>query len=185
MNSALVKVGTKRISSESDPSREGIIVTQQYPLVRDQLLGSHPWTFALKRYQSSALVDTPIVVLPDEDFTHTHQLPADFLRIQKIDIDFPENWKIEGDKLLCLVQTIKYVYIFKQTDVTKYSPQFSEALAAMLAADISYAIAQSTTLTQGLYNLAEIKLREARSSDSQGKGQVRMYEADEWFNSRY
>jgi hypothetical protein len=59
-NSALIKVGSKQITSISDANKRAELCTLMYPKVRDKVLKSHPWNFAIKRkslslYQSTFL----------------------------------------------------------------------------------------------------------------------------------
>lgn len=48
-NSALLKIGTEKITSLSDNTKRAIICNEQYAKIRDQVLRAHPWNFAIKR----------------------------------------------------------------------------------------------------------------------------------------
>lgn len=48
-NSALTKIGAATISSISDTNKRALLCNEQYAKLRDDLLRSHPWNFAIKR----------------------------------------------------------------------------------------------------------------------------------------
>lgn len=177
-NSALIKVGAQRILSLTDPNERARLMNEQYPKVRDELLYSHPWNFAIERVALAA------VTAPIFGFDSAFQLPTDCLRVVETDLPTTEAWKIEKDKLLCNSDAVQILYIKKITATNVYSPAFCEALAYRLAADIAYQVTQSTTLASDLFQKAEQKIAYARSFDAQESQGDRVY-ADSWLNARY
>lgn len=183
-NSALIKVGAQLITSLNDNVKGARIIKEQLPKLRDELILSHPWNFAIKRVELAALVTAPIQLQEPDDFRYQLQLPNDVLRVLDTDILFPQPWQIEGDKLLANNNTVKIKYLAQITDPSKWTATFSEVLSLRLAADVSYSLVQSVTLSQQLYALFERKLGEARSYDAQ-EGRVKRVESDEIFNRRF
>ena len=177
-NSALSKIGAERILSLDADNNRAKLLKEQYEKIRDELLYAHPWNFAIKRSQLAALVTAPLF-----GFKFQFQLPSDCLRV--IDTDMPKgaDWKVEGRFILCDSGELNIQYIKKETDTSKYTPAFAEVLAAKIAADVCYAITQSTTLKASLYQEYEFKLRQARSFDAQESVGDRVY-ADAWLNAR-
>jgi len=182
-NSALIKLGGRRIVSLDDDSKEAKLCKEQYSKKRDDLLRAHPWNFAMKQTALAELASTPI---DGFKFTHQHQLPLDCLRVWKTDFEDQtiEEWEVQGRKLLSLRSTLKIKYIARVTDVTQFDNNFTEVLATYLAFDISYALIQSSTLTQSLFGLYTTMLRDARSLDAQEGYVDTKVDAFDWINQR-
>jgi len=62
--------------------------------------------------------------------------------------------------------TINLIYVARVTDTNEWDQLLIEAIAARLAADVSFTLSQSTSLTQNMFALYESKLREARFVDA-------------------
>ena len=73
---ALLKIGAQTITSFEDGTAESEVSANLYPLVRDSLLSSYPWSFAIAQKRLGRLDLTPVA-----DFKYAFQLPSDFLRI--------------------------------------------------------------------------------------------------------
>lgn len=176
-NSALIKIGAERILSLDDNTARAKLLKEIYPLVRDDLISSHPWNFATGRVALAALATAPLY-----EWSYNFQLPSDCLRVYGTDID-PDPWKVEEGKLLCNSGTVTIKYIKQVTDTAKFSAYFVETFACRLAAEIAYALTQSTTLKDSAEAKYERQLRVARSFDAQESMGDRVY-ADSWLNSR-
>jgi hypothetical protein len=63
-NSALIKCGSKTITSISEANKRAELCTIMYPKVRDKVLKSHPWNFAIKRaaldYNKATFLDAAV-----------------------------------------------------------------------------------------------------------------------------
>lgn len=177
-NSALIKVGAERIISLNDETEAARLCKEQYPKMRDELLRSHPWNFAIDR---KALAADPIA--PVYGFSNRFQIPGDYLRV----LDVWTNrctWQREGEFILTDSGDVSIRYIKKITDVSKYDANFAEALAAKLAADICYSLVQTSSLKELLLKEAEMKLRTARSFDAQ-EGTPQQVIADDFITARF
>ena len=123
---------------------------------------AHPWNCLVTRKAIAAEADSPA-------FTWAYQftLPTDpyclrVLRLDYLDVDF----RVEGRKILCDEETINLVYLGRQTDPNNWDVLLIEAIAARLAADMSFALVQSSSLTTNMFALYESKLSEARFVDA-------------------
>ena len=126
------------------------------------MLRAHPWNCAISRATIAPDADSP-----DFGFTNQFTLPTDpyclrVLRLEYLDVDF----RVEGRKIHCDEDTVKVIFISRVTDPNEYDQLLIEAIAARLAADSSYALAQSSTLTSTMWQLYESKLSEARFIDA-------------------
>jgi len=181
-NSALFKIGAEPILAFSDESKNSRICKAQYPVLRDEVLRSHPWNFAIARKELAKLVAVPVY-----EFESAFQLPTDVLRVLDNEANFESSfveWQVEGDKVLSNDDTMKIKYIKRIVDVSKYDQNFLEVLAFRLAADFAYALVQSLSVQAQMFSAYQQFLRQARSFDAQ-EGALKQVRADEWFNSRF
>lgn len=179
-NSALAKVGANRIVSLADNTPEAKICSEQYAKVRDELLRSHPWNFSIKRVS----ID-PDVSAPAFGYKNQFTLPSDFLRALSItEYEDTTEWRKEGGKILSDVAVLKLLYIARVTDSTLFDSIFDEVLALKLAHDISYAITQSTSLRDSLFESYKRSLADARTFDAQ-ESSVRQVQSLDFFNARF
>ncbi len=161
-NAALVKLGDENtISALGQDGREGEICELMYPQVRDRLLASHPWNFAIGR--RTLIADTTD---PDFEFNNQYFLPGDFLRALGM-FDSQERWKIEGDKLLTDENIVQLLYIKKVTNTGQYPALFSETISSTLAGEIAEVITGSTNKAKFFLEEGEKKHREAKRRDGQ------------------
>lgn len=160
-NLALKKFSQETILSIDEDEGSAILLKQLWEPVRDRCLRMHTWNFATKRQTLARLSDTP-----DFEFDFYYQLPADFLREDRL-YDNYHTYKIEGDRLLSNSESIKMVYIAKITDTAKYDPLFVDYFATELAADVARALSGSEDTTQRLKQEARDKLKTARRIDGQ------------------
>lgn len=179
-NSALVKLGAERILSEDDANNRARLVKQQYPLIRDSLLRSHPWKFARKRFTTTPIDPKPAGFY---EATFVSQLPLDCLRIIDTSLDAIQYWDREGDYFLCNDTPVTVKYIARISDVSKFDGNFCEVLAWALAADICYALTQNAALTKLTQDTFKLKLQEARSFNAQ-QGSAQRMAGDEWLDVR-
>lgn len=188
-NSALAKVGARRISSLNDDSKEARLCKEIYPRATGELLRSHPWNFAIARVQLAALAAAPAF-----GFAYQFQLPSDCLRVLNVDAEFADdqvgqgahyNWKIEGRLLLADDSDIKIKYV---DDVTNsphlFDLAFVEALAYRIASDLAYPLAQSNPLANRMDQQYRAALAFARTYDAQ-EGSSDRFSADQWLDSRF
>ena len=162
INSALNMLGASNIISRGEDSKSARITNQRYDYVRDAVLRAHPWNCAIKRVTLAADSDSPTF-----GFTNQFTLPTDpyclrVLRLEYLDVDF----RVEGRKIHCDEDTLNLIYIARVMDPNEYDQSLVEAIAARLAADTSYALVQSTSLTGAMYQLYDNKLSEARFIDA-------------------
>lgn len=182
-NSALIKIGLDRISALSDDVQRAIYCNEQYAKLRDEVLFSHPWNFAVTMATFSATVNTPIF-----DYSTEYTIPSDCLRI--LDIYGEPEWEVglnaagTAKVLLANRTSAKVRYIAQVTDTTLFTPAFDEALAARIAADLAYGLVQSISLQDQMFKVYQQLLSQARSFDAQEKS-AREVKSDDWLNSRF
>jgi len=162
INSAMNMIGASNIIERGEDSKAARVSNQRYDSIRDAVLRAHPWNCAVTRVNLAPDTDAPAF-----DWDYAFTLPTDpyclrVLRLDYLDIEF----RVEGRKIVTNEQSINLIYIARVTDPNTYDTLLQEAIAARLAADVSFTLSQSTSLTQNMYSLYESKLKEARFVDA-------------------
>ena len=123
-NSALIKLGVEPISSFDEDSKAARLCKEQYPKIRDEVLSSHLWNFAMKRETLALLPTKPVF-----GFDFAFALPTDFLRVLHMNRKLL-RFKIENNKrLLTNLADVSIIYVARITDESMFPAYFKEALA--------------------------------------------------------
>lgn len=158
VNSALHRIGAKKLTALTDNTESARVMTVEWPLARDRLLRRYRWSFAMNRVQLAADASAP-----DWGFSYRYQLPADFIRLDLVNdifvgLDMSDyrnsdmgEYSLEGRYLLTDIGApLKIRYIKQVTDVGLYDASFSPTLALQLALDACERITQSTTKKESI-----------------------------------
>ena len=176
-NIALSWLGQPAITSLDDQSTNAELCKLNYPHLRDVLLSERQWVFAVLRHTSET-ADKPEF---GEGFKHS--IPPEYLRVSRVyrNVEaFDPNkwrtalgWRREGEFIIA-VEEIIYMWGTQQlTDTGLFSPMFTQALAARIAADLCMPITENSTLQSKMYQLYLAKLSDAAASDAvQGANEV-------------
>ena len=161
-NLALTELGdfANKISALGEDGIEGETCEILYPQVRDAMIESHVWNFALGRSSLSKLSEGP----PFE-YANQFQLPGDILRAVAI-WNTDEFWEIEGDMLLTDEGSINLKYIRKITDTGLFPALFTTALYLELAVRMHKTITGANPPAV-LIRKAEKAFKEAKRRDGQ------------------
>ncbi len=168
-NQALSWVGHGRITSLEDPSSTGEWCRDNYPFIRDSVLEERMWTFATERITKTSND------LDDWGQMYKFAVPLDWLAVYRVYRDVSNNqrllksegWVREGRYVLANDSTIYLWGIKRVTDTGQFSPLFTQALAARLAAEMAVPLAENRQLQADLWALYGDKLREAAVRDGQ------------------
>ena len=150
-NRALTKLGTARIISLDDDVKAARSIKSCFEDLRDDELRSRRWSFAIKR--TSLAADA---VAPAFGFQYAYTMPADFLRLDMVNDQYPDvqmdnyignetvDYVLEGGKLLTdIVAPLKIRYGSVVSDPGLWDPNFREALACRIAAELAEDLTQS------------------------------------------
>lgn len=160
-NNALIKVGADAITALTEDVKAARVCNRIYEIMRDDLLRSHPWNFAIARSSLAKLSAAPAF-----GYSSQYQLPSDCLRVLGVQ-DIYKEYRIEGRKVLTDSNAIKLVYIKKEEDPTQYDSSFSNLLALKLAAEIAYTMTNDAGLAQLLSREYKEELKKAKRLDAQ------------------
>ena len=163
-SSALVKLGADVISSFDDGSAEARVASRLYPLVRDALLSTHPWSFATRRAPLALVTDVPAA-----SFSYAYQLPVDYLKSLSAGNggrDHGLTFEIINRRLHTNADAVILTYVFRPSE-GDFSAYFGSALVARLAAEFCLPLTENSSRAERLWRLAEAELKIARLVDSQ------------------
>ena len=158
-NLAFRLLGGSRIDSMTEQSPNGQLARDTYDLYLDRFLSSHPWNFAVQQAALSADGTTP-----EWEFDYAYTLPAGdgdndddgrCLRVLSANTDF--DWKQKGRQIHTDAEApLQIEFIARETNITKYDPEFVQAFASYLAQQ--WALSQ-TELNSGRRNKTHARTR--------------------------
>lgn len=185
LNDALGQVGVGRITGIDQDTTPAKFCAIFYPPLRDSLLRTCFWTFAVKRVQL-AQVTTPVF-----GFAYAYALPSDFIRLKSyagadpstgatLAWEYPgtryiPNFKIEGATLVSNDATVYIEYIARIENPNLWTPDFYQAVATWLASKLASAILKDTRMAKSLLELAEGTLLPAAMATDGQTGSVEPY----------
>jgi hypothetical protein len=190
-NRALQKLGASRVMSMGDDTKNGRACHACYAALRDAELRAHGWKFATARATLAELDEAPAW-----GFAHQFEAPADCLRLLQVGespagdslADYrsaPQPvFAYEGGRILTnLSAPLNIRYVRRVTDVSRFDPLFSEALAARMAVELADELTDSpskASVAQGMYKDA---IRQAVRVDAIERGAETSADAS-WMTGR-
>lgn len=168
-NSALIKMGEKRILGLDDSSERARVLVDQFDISRDRLLRAYRWNFAMARANLAASPDTPAW-----GFSYQYEVPVDFLALDMVNDIYAgfdasdyrnsdlSDYSLEGHLILTDIGApLKVRYIRRVTEVGIWDASFADAFACRLALDTCERITQSTTKKESIRQDLKDVIREA------------------------
>lgn len=174
-NLALSWLAGNLIISLDDPINEARLCKANYELSRDAVLEAMAWTFATKRYRL-----TPETNSPAWGYEFQFTIPAEIITVLDVtnQPDSPNgandlDWRREGNLIVCDANPIYIKAIYREVDPARYPPNFIQAVAARLAAEISIPLTESIQMMNNMEMKYKDRLMIAASTDGmQGKVDV-------------
>ena len=165
INRALLTLGQPRVSGvEENPQSRAL--DELFDASRDAVLAMGGWNFATAR-KTVPKAGTA----PDWGYRSQFELPGTpthCLRVLQVpDLPRGERWEVEGRRLLCDHDgPLRIRFIFRQENLTSWSPGFVLAMAAHLAAEGSLWITENQNKARAAWDVYQIKLADARRADA-------------------
>lgn len=161
---ALLKIGVPPITSLEGETVEAVCARRFYPMIRDALLSTHPWSFTLMQADLEPVAQAPIA-----DYPYAFAVPADHLRTISVGARGSARglaYQVQGARILCGVDAITLSYQ-RRVDAAELPAFFLPLLTSRLAAELCVPLTENTSRAAELLRLAEAELRLARLIDSQ------------------
>lgn len=167
-NLALTRLGSTRVTSLTDESKQARSLDAIYDAVRLSELAAHPWVFAMTRAQLPASSTAPTY-----GWTKAYPLPAGFLRMVEVGeyyVLYQHDmtlFEIEGRQILCdEASPLRIRYIQDITSAGLFTPLFVDALACRLAAELAEDLTQSLSKRKAAEEAYEMAIRKARRANA-------------------
>jgi hypothetical protein len=182
-NLCLTRLGAQRITNiDTEQTENAAKIRAVFDFLRDEVLRSHPWNFAVERINFNKTTNAPAY-----GFLNEFQIPGDVLRVLPpstgVSSSLAGEYKIEGDKILTNDGSFMARCIKRIEDTTRWDASFVECFAARLQAELAYAIVNNRALAGDLFNLYLAKLRAAKAYDAMEDTPDPMT-ADIWLRAR-
>lgn len=163
-SAALVKLGAESISSFNDGTAEADIAKTLYDIVRDGLLGTHPWSFATAHAELVQLPTAPLT-----DFEYAFELPTDFIKGLSAGDECRSRgavYQVIGREVHTNYEEITFAYV-RRADEADFPAYFVSALVNRLAAEFCLPLTENSSRSELLFRLADTELKLAKLIDSQ------------------
>lgn len=167
-NQALGWLGAQLITSIEDPSVEAQLVKANWNPIYRAVLEAREWTFVVARK-----ILTPLASSPVFGSSRSFQLPADCIRVLTVRSDAQEDntlntldWRREGDEVIANADKLYIRYLRDEPDPSRYTPAFTQALAARLAWDLATPLTESNSKAQMMAQKYEYALKAAAGTDA-------------------
>jgi hypothetical protein len=170
MNAALDLLEEDPLLSPDDDRMAARWMNRNYGLVRDALLRSHPWNFAMWRALLPALAGSDPRA-PAWGWDYGYQLPTDSLRVLPLTRDGysnspPIQHAIEGRVIFTDASgPLKVRYIRRIEDETLFDASFANAFPIALAFRAASLITGKQSYAQALREAAREALEQAKQDD--------------------
>ena len=155
INRSLVSIGATPIQGFNENTSEAIVLKEAYSGIRDGLLSSYQWRFAIKT-QKLQLLNV------DDKGVYNFSLPTDCLRILKVNTN---QYQIHNNTLNTRTQIIEVDYIFRPEE-EDFPPYFDNVLVSRICAEICLPLTDSTTRTEFLFKRYETEFKQAKLVDA-------------------
>lgn len=163
-NMALSRLGEPRISDIAGSGDVAISCRTHYETIRDALLRSHQWNFAVVGAELST-TDTPAF-----GWDYAFSLPADFLLLCTLNgvqaALLEAAHTVEGGNLLTDNDTARITYVQRVTDTNLFDPLFVECLSLRLASAIALDVTQDKGKRDAMEALATEAFSKATFADA-------------------
>ncbi|MGB1361438.1 MAG: hypothetical protein ACPG8V_04905 [Alphaproteobacteria bacterium] len=155
INRALVSIGANPIQGLEENTSEALVLKDTYNGIRDGLLSSYQWRFAIKNARLQLISE-------DTDGTYQFGLPADCLRILDVDAN---GYEVRNGILKTQTQIVEIRYIFRPEE-EDFPAYFDNVLVSRIAAETCLPLTDSTTRTDFLFGRFEKEFKQARLIDA-------------------
>lgn len=182
-NRALSKLGQGRVSNiDTVDIKAAKVMRYMWDHVRDLMLSSYPWNFAVTRTQLAADATTP-----SWGYAKQYTVPSDFLSL--LEIKGNPDYRMEstlsgGRKILTDASAPLYIrYIRRVVDTGEFDAFFVETLSSRLAFEGCEEITQSNAKKDALYKEYIKNIKDAFAADAIQDPPLELQES-EWILAR-
>ena len=165
-SNALLMLGAKPIASFDESAApanldRARLCANLYPMVKADVLRSHPWHCAIKRVQLS-----PDTTPPAFGYTYRFLQPADWLRTLGVGDRCQQNYATEGKYYLADEAAFPLVYLADVPE-TQFDSMLVAVMTLSMAVRLAYPITASNTTEDARFRELQLLLKQARAVQGQ------------------
>lgn len=173
-NWALMLLGEKRLSSLSDDNANAENILAGWDMLRDALLRSQAWNFAIER--ESLAADS---AEPEWGYDYQYSLASDVVKVLNVGEYYPggdisdfrnsetAEYRIEGRKILTSYGApLKVRWVVNSKDIGEWDISFAQLLAADLAQYLNPRATESDATAQRIWAWRNQAWAEARANNA-------------------
>lgn len=168
-NLSLSLIGAAEIANlddSADRSPEARACRVFYPIIQETVLSSHPWNCAS---QPATLTET--TTAPDFGYSYALPLPPDYIRFNGFPGNAGQRYRIYRRVLHCNVCPAEIDYVYRETDLTRYSPMLIRCFYLNLAFELGLALTHDVRIAREIFDyLQRFFLPIARMHDATEDG---------------
>lgn len=174
-NLALSNIGADSIASVDEAGAEAKACRQFYDITRDTLLQAYPWSFAGKTQALAELLnDKP------GQWGYAYTRPNDCLKVRWVrpeysvgeatrltrqeEISYPHE--VDAARIYTDLSPAFLRYTFRQTDPSRFSALFVDALSWHLAVRLAMPITRDPKIRADAYQIAQMSIGTAQMHDA-------------------
>ncbi len=187
VNLALANLSREPIQSLAEPNPEAFQLKVHWETALASILRDHPWGFAMRRKALAALAETPI------GFAYAYAYPEDCIQARRIlpqgaggaapgraAYPFEIGRSPDGrhKAILTDLPAAALEYTSRQVPCEEFDPQFANALAWRLAAEISLAVHADPQTHQAATSTYSLQLQQAKAMDMREGASPRLPDGD-------
>lgn len=162
-SNALLMLGAQTINDFSDPVDRAKIAANLYPIIRDDLLRTHPWNCTIKR-----VLLAPDATPPAFGYANQFELPADFLRVLEVGQAGQQiDYLVEGRSILSDATSVELRYVYLNEVENTWDASLVGLLTLAMACAMAYPITQSSALQAAFEQKLAMAKKVARAVDGQ------------------
>lgn len=162
-SNALLMLGAQTINDFSDPVDRAKIAANLYPIIRDDLLRTHPWNCTIKR-----VLLAPDATPPAFGYANQFELPADFLRVLEVGQAGQQiDYLVEGRSILADATSVELRYVYLNEVENTWDASLVGLLTLAMACAMAYPITQSSALQAAFEQKLAMAKKVARAVDGQ------------------
>lgn len=189
-NSALVELGSERLSDTGDPVKAGRELTAAWDQVVTECVATGSWNFAMETIK----IDADTGVTPAFGFTEVFAKPSDWLRTIGVSLDerfaYPLLHYYDDDSFWSADTTPIYVrYVSNDTglglDLSRWPAQFARFVSLELADRVCMALTQNASLKEQIGDRRDKARKRALNTDSMDQPQPVFPPPGSWTTARW
>lgn len=168
-NLALGKISQGFITNIDDEVRPAEVCKMAFPVLLRGMLHDHKWNFAESRKVLAQDVAAPV-----SEFAYQYTLPADCVRVWKLNGSERIKWKVEKGKLLTDESTATIEFTSYVDDPNQWGGKFTEAMYLLLASYIAGPLSSNEKRGKEVLGEHLLVLDVAKAVDGQEQSQDQM-----------